>query len=157
MEETFNINPTGNILIFPVFLLSRHLTHFLHYNKHISICFKTNHSLFPGASCVFLFMIYFLFFSFFFFFVFLFLFFFKFYFIFKLYITVLVLPNIKMNPPQVYMCSPSRTLLPPPSPYQGYWNVLFLCFFDWLWNQGYIVLMNWVWGVFFYFERVKCY
>jgi len=40
-------------------------------------------------------------------------FFFKFYFIFKLYIIVLVLPNIKMNPPQVYMCSPSRTLLPP--------------------------------------------
>ena len=31
----------------------------------------------------------------------------KFYFIFKLYIIVLVLPNIKMNPPQVYMCSPS--------------------------------------------------
>ena len=44
-------------------------------------------------------------------------FFFKFYFIFKLYIIVLVLPNIKMNPPQVYMCSPSWTLLPPPSPY----------------------------------------
>ena len=42
---------------------------------------------------------------------------FKFYFIFKLYITVLVLPNIKMNPPQVYMCSPSWTLLPPPSPF----------------------------------------
>jgi len=41
-------------------------------------------------------------------------FFFKFYFIFKLY---QVLPNIKMNPPQVYMCSPSWTLLPPPSPY----------------------------------------
>ena len=40
-----------------------------------------------------------------------------FYFIFKLYIIVLVLPNIKMNPPQVYMCSPSWTLLPPPSPY----------------------------------------
>ena len=39
----------------------------------------------------------------------------KFYFIFKLYIIVLVLPNIKMNPPQVYMCSPSWThlLLPP--------------------------------------------
>ena len=34
-------------------------------------------------------------------------FFFKFYFIFKLYIIVLVLPNIKMNPSQVYMCSPS--------------------------------------------------
>ena len=43
--------------------------------------------------------------------------FFKFYFIFKLYIIVLVLPNIKMNPPQVYMCSPSWALLPPPSPY----------------------------------------
>ena len=38
-------------------------------------------------------------------------------FIFKFYIIVLVLPNIKMNPPQVYMCSPSWTLLPPPSPY----------------------------------------
>ena len=38
-------------------------------------------------------------------------------FIFKLYIIVLVLPNIKMNPPQVYLCSPSWTLLPPPSPY----------------------------------------
>ena len=36
-------------------------------------------------------------------------FFFSFFFnfIFKLYIIVLVLPNIKMNPPQVYMCSPS--------------------------------------------------
>jgi len=32
---------------------------------------------------------------------------FLFYFIFNLYIIVLVLPNIKMNPPQVYMCSPS--------------------------------------------------
>ena len=46
-----------------------------------------------------------------------FFFFFYFYFIFKLYIIVLVLPNIKMNPPQVYMCSPSQTLLPPPSSY----------------------------------------
>ena len=44
-------------------------------------------------------------------------FFFKFYFIFKLYKIVLVLPNIKMNPPQVYMCSPSWNLLLPPSPY----------------------------------------
>ena len=34
-------------------------------------------------------------------------FFFKFYFIFKLYNIVLVLPNIEMNPPQVYLCSPS--------------------------------------------------
>ena len=37
--------------------------------------------------------------------------------IFKLYNIVLVLPNIEMNPPQAYMCSPSWTLLPPPSPY----------------------------------------
>ena len=29
----------------------------------------------------------------------------------------MVLPNIKMKLPQVYMCSPSWTLLPPPSPY----------------------------------------
>ena len=40
-----------------------------------------------------------------------------FFFFFKLYNIVLVLPNIKMNPPQVYMCSPSWTLLPPPSPH----------------------------------------
>ena len=43
--------------------------------------------------------------------------FFLIFFIFKLYIIVLILPNIKMNPPQVYMCSPSWTLLPPPSLY----------------------------------------
>ena len=30
--------------------------------------------------------------------------FFKFYFIFKLYNIILVLPNIEMNPPQVYLC-----------------------------------------------------
>ena len=36
-----------------------------------------------------------------------FFFFFNFILFFKLYIIVLVLPNIKMNPPQVYMCSPS--------------------------------------------------
>jgi len=35
------------------------------------------------------------------------LFIFKFYFIFKLYNIVLVLPNIEMNPPQVYPHSPS--------------------------------------------------
>ena len=39
------------------------------------------------------------------------------FFIFKLYYIVLVLPNIKMNPPQIYMCSPSWTLLPPLFPY----------------------------------------
>ena len=39
--------------------------------------------------------------------------FFFFNFIFKHYNIVLVLPNIEMNPPQVYMCSPSWTLLPP--------------------------------------------
>ena len=32
---------------------------------------------------------------------------FFFFFFFKLYNIVLVLPYIKMNPPQVYMCSPS--------------------------------------------------
>ena len=42
---------------------------------------------------------------------------------FKLYIIVLVLPNIKMNPPQVYMCSPSWTLLPPPSPFHLLWTL----------------------------------
>ena len=41
----------------------------------------------------------------------------KFYFTFKHYNIVLVLPNIKMNPPPVYMCSPPWTLLPPLSPY----------------------------------------
>ena len=41
-----------------------------------------------------------------------FFFFFKFYFI-ELYNIVLVLPYIKMNLPQVYMCSPAWTLLPP--------------------------------------------
>ena len=40
-----------------------------------------------------------------------------FFFFFKLYNIVLVLSNIEMNPPQVYLCSPSWTLLPPPSPY----------------------------------------
>ena len=31
----------------------------------------------------------------------------------------MVLPYIDMNPPQVYTCSPSWTLLPPPSPYHS--------------------------------------
>ena len=44
------------------------------------------------------------------------LFFFLFYSIFKIYNIVLVLQNIEMNPPQVYLCSPPWTLLPPPSP-----------------------------------------
>ena len=34
-----------------------------------------------------------------------------------LYNIVLVLPYINMNPPRVYMCSPSWTPFPPPSPY----------------------------------------
>ena len=38
-------------------------------------------------------------------------------FIFSLYSTVLVLPYIDMNPPQVYMNSQLWTPLPPPSPY----------------------------------------
>ena len=45
-------------------------------------------------------------------------FFFNFYFYFiLLYNTVLLLPYIDMNLPQVYMCSQSWTPLPPPSPY----------------------------------------
>ena len=52
--------------------------------------------------------------------------FFFFFFIFKLYIIVLVLPNIKMNPPQVYMCSPSWTLLPPPSPFHPSGSVSYI-------------------------------
>ena len=64
---------------------------------------KLNHLLLPG--CIFLKTVNLSFF------------FFKFYFIFKLYNIVLVLPYINMNPSQVYMCSPSWTLLPPPSPY----------------------------------------
>ena len=39
--------------------------------------------------------------------------FFFYFFIFKLYIIVLVLPNIKMNPPQVYMCSPAPLVVRP--------------------------------------------
>ena len=49
--------------------------------------------------------------------IFFFFYFFKFYFIFKLHNIVLVLPNIEMNSPQVYICSLSWTFLPPPSPY----------------------------------------
>ena len=45
--------------------------------------------------------------QFFYFILFFYLFIFKFYFIFKLYNIVLVLPNIEMNPPPVYLCSPS--------------------------------------------------
>ena len=56
--------------------------------------------------------------------IYLFIYFFKFltlyfavFFFFLLYNIVLVLPYINMNPPRVYTCSPSWTLLPPPSPY----------------------------------------
>ena len=63
---------------------------------------KLNHLLLPG--CIFLKTVNLSF-------------FFKFYFIFKLYNIVLVLPNSEMNLSQVYICSPSWTLLPPPSPY----------------------------------------
>ena len=38
-------------------------------------------------------------------------------FIYLFFYIVLVLPYIKMNLPQVYMCFPSWTLFPPPSPY----------------------------------------
>ena len=39
------------------------------------------------------------------------------YYYYLLYNIVLVLPYINMNPPWVYTCSQSWTLLPPPSPY----------------------------------------
>ena len=55
--------------------------------------------------------------------IFIYFFFFKFYFIFKLYITVLVLPNIKMNPPQVYMCSPILNPNPSCLPIPSLWVV----------------------------------
>ena len=46
------------------------------------------------------------------------------YYYFLLYNIVLVLPyinmHINMHPPRVYTCSPSWTLLPPPSPYHPY-------------------------------------
>jgi len=71
--------------------------------------------------------------------VFFFFFFFKFYFIFKLYIIVLVLTNIKMNPPQVYMCSPSWTLLPPPC-----WVIIHqLCSCTGGYNFSYAVFLSW--------------
>ena len=47
----------------------------------------------------------------------LFLFSFEDFFLILLYNTVLVLPYINMNPPWMHTCSPSWTLLPPPSPY----------------------------------------
>ena len=40
-----------------------------------------------------------------------------FFFFFSLYNIVLVLPRININPPWVYTCSQSRTLLPPPPQY----------------------------------------
>ena len=67
------------------------------------------------------------------------------FFFFKLYNIVLVLPNIEMNPPQVYMCSPPWTLLPPhtiplgrpsapaPSIQHHAWNL------DW-WLISYMIL-----------------
>ena len=57
---------------------------------------------------------------------------FLFNFIFSLYNTVLVLPYIDMNPPQVYMSSQPWTSLPPPSPFNMlsfYSNRLFWCWF----------------------------
>ena len=43
------------------------------------------------------------------------------YLFFLLHNIVLVLPYINMHPPQVYMCSPSWTPLPPPSP--SFWLI----------------------------------
>ena len=54
----------------------------------------------------------------------------------------MVLPYINMNPPQVYTCSPSWTLFPPPSPYHpsglSQWFVLNP---DWsVWNMSFLYL-----------------
>ena len=70
------------------------------------------------------------------------------FFFFKLYNIVLVLPYINMNLPQVYTCSPSWTLFPPPSLYHpsglsyllpnlwGLWShSLFLKFYFSLWRR----------------------
>ena len=46
--------------------------------------------------------------------------FYYYYYYYLLYNIVLVLPYINMHPPRVYTCSPSWTLLPPPSPYHPY-------------------------------------
>ena len=43
--------------------------------------------------------------------------FFNYYYYFWLYNIVWILPYINMHPPQVYTCSQSWTLLPPPAPY----------------------------------------
>ena len=40
----------------------------------------------------------------------------------KIFFLLLVLPYINMNPPQVRMCSPSWTPLPPASPYHPSWS-----------------------------------
>ena len=47
---------------------------------------------------------------------------FLYYYYFLLYNILLVLPYINMNLPQVYMCSPSWTPLPPPSPH--HWTLI---------------------------------
>ena len=59
--------------------------------RNFSLCILNKH--FRGLSCIFEFESHF--------------FEFFFFFIFKLYNIVLVFPNIEMNPPQVYLCSPS--------------------------------------------------
>ena len=63
-------------------------------NRSLSVCITVHMwtLFYPHVDIYFLIFILFYFFH-----------FFKFYFIFKLYIIVLVLPNIKMNPPQVYI------------------------------------------------------
>ena len=58
--------------------------------------------------------------------------FFKFYFIFKLYNIVLVLPYIKMNPPQAYMCWILYCLS-----YQGSPSLNFI----WAWNKKFLPLL----------------
>ena len=77
-------------------------------------------------------------------------FFFNFILFLRLYITVLVLPNIKVNPPQVYMCSPSWNLLPPPSPFHpsgsSHKRPIFK---NWFRNLGKYPIVKWGWVVTF--------
>ena len=88
------------LVLLPIFLIQLFCWYWVVWAVYIFWKFALFTNIFPHSTgCLFVF------------------FFLKFYFIFKLYKIVLVLPNIKMNPPQVYMCSPPWTLLPSPSPY----------------------------------------
>ena len=95
---------TGTIRVIQDLYLSQESLILITYTQSLFFSWEVIHSQVLRIS---VFFFPFLFFSLFIFPTYIFLYFFKFYFIFKIYITVLDLPNIKMNLPQVYMCSPS--------------------------------------------------